>query len=913
MTSPLTGATLTAQRANNRWKRYYCAVVSPNSIFTARVNQTFTSFDGVNKLIYDGGTGTYTDVKSGMTCWIGSAAGLCDIGIVRVRKALTTTYAYIGKVSGLQLADNQYLTFFDEFGLWQKEPVITDVLTLVDEDVPWTAVQAGAPIVRIGPPAVVLQLTGATVAVTWTAPTIYSPTGTTAASYAWTAPGASATANLTTSTPTFTYNAAGTYYIRLALTDSAGGVTYVTRRVLVSPASVPVTVSDLSGDIDSGGWSASIEGYSSVDIASLRDRAMVVLWKADYVSTAADTQYGLYPDCENIRMIGWIDGESITQNPEFGTASFTVHGPAYWLDRIPGAPYTITDATAASWDTVASLNADKALYRLVRWHSTLSEITDVTLTGDTTRVKIANVNTGSLRQQIDQLAGDKLLAKLACDRFGCAYVSIPQSLLDSTGKNALTVLWDTSSSDWIEQIEIARNTSQSASQMEIGGSGYDGATETEYWSRAPGNTPSRYGAVQAPYSTLALGSQTIANRFSGDVLADANREYPTVDIVLSWANDFIDIAPSYIVRISLAAADTPRGITWTTKRFIPQAISYEFDPQTGVENTLITLAEETTGYAGVTYYPPNPSMPIPPLPGPIPFPIPGPGIWFPPVVPPTPPGSGCGVSAPANSFPLIWDKTKLADGESAKAYFPCRLRPSGHTNGPSYISLQVNYDEMFANSITCYALGATGARLVTGSVSAPAYVFWSPTTITFSVVSETDVWGFEIVAHTTPRDGAAITATAPIMEGVYTIAEGAISLIEATANSLYYQFTTHWKYESAFFRPYLKIHLTDITCADKVWLVLREEVTGTTSTFDGLGAPWTAFTQTGSGRVSQQIGAAVAAVDYRIDNTNAGAVGTEGWTTGFIWLIGYAGTPVPTYVYLTNISRIYNVCPNESV
>lgn len=758
MTSPLAGATLTAQRAQNRWKRYYLAVSHPNTVFTARINQTFDSLDGVNQLTYDGGTGTYGDVLPGMTCWIGSSAGAFDLGMVRVRKALTATIAYIGKTADVAFADNLYLTFVDDFQLWGKDPRVTGDATLMDEDVTFDRFSSFAPMVKIGPPVLIKEMTGATITHTFST-SIYSPIGASIASYLWTAPGASATSGLTTATPTITYNAAGEYYVTCTVTDDQliAASTTVTRKVIVNPTEVIISPPEISGDIDSGGWSCRIEGYSVVSLTDLHDRALCILWKKDYKDTARDTAYGPYSGAENIRLVGWLDGQSLSINPDFGTASFTIQGPAFWLDKIQGAPMNITDANPAidptSWNEIATMNTDKALYRLVHWQSTLDSITDVTFTGSTTLIHYATVNSGSIRQQIDGLAGEKLLARLCFDRFGCGRVAIPQSLQDSTGKAALTVLWDCMAADWIDQVSIPqRETVGFASMVEIGGSSWDGTTESQIYSRAPGNTPSHYGSPQAPYSTLAVDSQAVMNRLSGDVLAAQNAVYPTIDIELYWANDFIDFQ-SYIVRLSIATGDTPRGIVWSSKRLVPQSVIYQFDADTGAESTVITLAEETTGVDGVFYFPPQPAAAdtwkVPGFTFP-PFDFsPGFGTWFPDTIP-TPPEGDCGVDAPENSFKLIWDKSDVSgfdDVLSAFAYFPCKLRPASATNGNSYILLDIAYLGDAITNVHCYAIDAAKNRLLTGAITNfnVGANFWSNSRIDFTPIGETDVAGFEFV------------------------------------------------------------------------------------------------------------------------------------------------------------------------
>lgn len=739
---------LSCQKAQNRWKKYYLAISHPTTIFTALINGAPDTNDGVIQLTYDNGTGTYGDVKPGMSCWVSATAfGAWDAGVVRVRDSLTATTVPIGITSGVNFGDNYYLTFVDDFNLWAREPYITDVETKIDSVVAFEPNKACAPIVRIGPPALVLDTTAATVAHTRPAPTIYSPSGQTASAYAWTAPGGTID-SATIAAPTITYDAssAGEYYESLTITDSAGATSTVYRKVFINPPSATFDVREISGDIDSGYWEAKIEGYDGVDLTELHDRALCVLWRRDYRGTALDNQFGPYTEGKNIRLIGWIDRESISINPNFGTFSFSIFGPAYWLDKIPGGPMTITDTSnpIASWNEIATMDTDRALYRLIKHQSTLADITDVMLSGDDTRIHLANVNTGSLKQQIDGLANEKLIARLGGDRFGCIYISIPQSLQDATGKAALPVLWNSAAGDWSDRLEIERVTTPEASMVEIGGLAWDGTTEIEIYSRAPGNVNTLHGSPQAPYTTLVVDSQSIMNRISGDVLALENSEYPDVNMLLWWANDYIDIAPAYIVTIDQASTDSPRGITWTNKRFIPQAVSYNYDAETGAESTEISFAEETTGRDGMTYYPPQPPdtdvVVIPPTTFP-PF-VPPTTTWFPPAITDPPVTDGCGTGAVSNNYPLVFSPTTITGTDtirSSYAYYPCKLRAAA-SSYPTYLQIPITYYGDASGNISAYAIDAGKNRIATLTVSPLV----GATKLAYTGVGELDCAGFEI-------------------------------------------------------------------------------------------------------------------------------------------------------------------------
>jgi len=748
------------QRAAGRWKSYKLAIPAHNTIYTARVNGTPGSLDSVQSIPFDGGSGTITNVRAGMDMWIGSAAGLKDIGIVRIAEDATLTPFQIGAVSGVQIANDQYLTVKDNHGLWGKDSFVTDSDELQDGRYAYDPNTSLAPLVNIGPMARVLDLTGASVSTQFAAPTIYSPTGATISAYAWTFVGASASSGTTTATPSATYDAAGTYRVYLTLTDSTGAQTTVTRLVLVNPTAATVTDLQLSGDIDSGGWECRFEGLDGVDLSELYDRAPVVLYRKDYAGTATAGSQGEYDGCENVRFVGWIDGQSISVNPEFGTVSFTAHGPAWWMERITLGGVSIQDGTSPAWHHYATLNADKALYRLARWQSTLYSICDVNLSGTTDRQYTCGTQPGSLWAQLSDIAARKLLAKIWCDPLGCVWVTVPPSLLDSTDKAALEILFDCVTSDIAEEISFNAETVDTGAIVELGALTYDGTNERTIYSRAPGNKVDRFGSVDAPAAELSGSTQAEINRLAGDYLGMVNSTFPAVEFELSWCLDYPDFLRR-IITLTLASSATPRGLAaWSQKRFYPVSMEYSFSAETGAESTMLTLAEETDGVDGITFLPPDApgvdDWEFPPFSAGDFDLTPGLSGWDPPVIPPEIPPEGDCSTAPGNAFRLTWFPSKLSGIEGpleSFAYRPCTLRPASYAEGPTSVSIRCKVVGDAASNLAIYAIDAEQTPVLTGSGLAFDGTFL---TANFDPgVSPLAVAGFKIVLTSGPStDGA---------------------------------------------------------------------------------------------------------------------------------------------------------------
>lgn len=138
MASVLTVDELAQTRLPGHWKKYYLGIAKYNTVYTARVNQTFTSNDMVTQITYDGGSGTLANVKLDMTMYVGSSAGAYDLGMCRIRKTPTSTIFYIGEISNIQWADNLYLTIVDDFQLSAKPLKIIDDVAYMDVDVAYS-------------------------------------------------------------------------------------------------------------------------------------------------------------------------------------------------------------------------------------------------------------------------------------------------------------------------------------------------------------------------------------------------------------------------------------------------------------------------------------------------------------------------------------------------------------------------------------------------------------------------------------------------------------------------------------------------------------------------------------------------------------------------------------------------------
>lgn len=737
------------------------AIQHPDTVYTARINQTFDTLDGVAQLTYDGGSGTLADVLKNMLIFIGSAAGLYDKGLCRVRQLPTSTILYINQTSNIRFANNDYITIVNAMPIWQRDLTSTSGVIAMDYDIEFGNYQNGGVIARIGPLASVLKLTGASVDFHPVDPSLSACyDGATIVSYLYDAPGASATADLDTTSPTFTYDMAGEYRWSCSITDSLGRVTTAYRWLFINPDEVDFTIGEWSGDLDSGDWSCEVTCYDGVTRSEVYDNALVVLYADREFYNHVEGSIGKIEGYENLKFTGWIDGESIPDDFEGGEVTFTVRGPGHWLSKLRAFPFELQDtsSTPTSWKEIQEMTVDKALAHILFWTSTAPSVMDCFFTGDTTRVKILAQPSGSLMDQINAIASDRIFAKPLVNNHGQLYIEVDQQIVPDTERDSLPVVMDITAKDWINPLEIERVPTPRTSMVELGAvSDYDGTTSAQIHSRAPGTIGNRYGRVSS-YDNYVIVDQDECNRIAGCLLAMENNEYEPLEINFGTNNPLIDIAPRQYCTISVAAEDTARGIVLTDVRLIPRRVRLVYDKENFILSTVVMFEFETGigihgGAIGIEYIPPViaddnfPAFEVPDI-GDfnVDFPSANLGSWFPPTVPSASFPASCNQFT-VDSFSVTWDKTEVR-GEAvltadriAKVYFPCTIH-GGAVFPTNYTKTKLVVNGYFGgDSPTHYTVYGVknGARVIAGTQDATFKAWW-----TFTSATPLALDGFEL-------------------------------------------------------------------------------------------------------------------------------------------------------------------------
>lgn len=404
--------------------------------------------------------------------------------------------------------------------------------------------------------------------------------------YSWQTTGGTLSST-TSATPTLTVTAAGVYRVS-CLVGAGGDGSWGHRKVHVfDKANQPLTVAKLEsfeGSDDAGGWSARITVYGNVGQDQIRDQAQIILFSRDHYG-ATQQAIGQNAASANVKLVGWIVGETITVDPELNQVTFEVQGAQYWLDKITGMATAMEDMGVAPvlWTQMYHLTVDRALWHFFVWRTTFTLCCDLHLTSNIQRLKFLEGKLGSLASQVDQIAKQVILARAVCDRLSRMIIEVNPQMIPSAARTT-PVVQHFEPQDLRAPLSIQARKVNEVSRMTVSGTAWDGATATGYVSAKPEGVFKTHGRPDS-IQNLAIDNQAQADRLALLALANRNNPYPSVPVPIASLNTLLDIAPA--MYITLDAADNSRGIDLSQLPVLIKRISHDYDPVTGIFTTNI--------------------------------------------------------------------------------------------------------------------------------------------------------------------------------------------------------------------------------------------------------------------------------------------------------------------------------------
>ena len=584
---------LAYMRAHRQASELFLWIDNPPAVFKAHIASTPTSLDGVYQISYDRVAAPYDDYTTAlpdMTLWIGTGAGLSNIGIARIRAGSTNAILNIGIESGFNLAIDQYLTVVDEYLPVAKHlKSQTDETVKMDYDVAYTDQHVNYEPVPVLGSDVVQWIYDDDIVIDFDSSGSWVPDSTISTDH-WTSDGGTL-GDHTTDTPTLTVSAAGRYRVNDLVTAANAKSKTGHRLVRVfSSADMPITQFELTGnprgDYSSGGWEFSVKLYAEADLTAVRDGAKVVLWARDYYGQTLISM-GPEPGRENKVCEGWIAGETIEVNPDDGSVTFDVKGAAWWLSRTPGDFINLENTTTAVWTTIQNLTVLKAVHHIAAWQSTITTMMDLRCTTDTRQAMSFDLGDESIWDQLARIT-ERIYAAPVCDRQGRLRIEIEANMIPLASRSFDTVM-EITKADWLDVLLINRNNIEQFARVDLVGSMTSGGSSASIYSLATGHVPLRYGNKITAMSMVMVASQAQSNQLAGLLLGRENNEIG-MDIKLACNNRVFDICPNQYAHINIVAGDSPRGYAYHGNLFV-KSMELSFD--SGVILTNITTVGET--------------------------------------------------------------------------------------------------------------------------------------------------------------------------------------------------------------------------------------------------------------------------------------------------------------------------------
>jgi hypothetical protein len=555
-------------------------------------------------------TGSYANVNSGMTVYVGSTVGGKDKGRIHV-KSITSGVLTVPSNSHIEWANNLYLTAVDFYEIWPVFPAMVrsgeNVIFYKDTDISYSNQnKVYGSLINMGSHyAGFIENSTGTV--------YYTATGTIQVggydqSYSWLFEGGNPTGS-TAHTPGYVnYTTPGHYTTSLTVTSSGTSTSYRHVSIYDRPGNgtnIPTTkweLGNFEGSRDEGGYNIEITMYQ--DTSSVCDGALIVLFADDIYETTTQSIGGEQENRQKIVFVGYIKDGSIVYDYQTSSVTFEAvsatsimksrEGPSVSIDSIQTTPTT--------WFQMLDMDVKRAIYHYYKWHTTLLNTTDIKILSQAdTKIQYFETDPASMYDALNTLFTERMFLPIISDKQGIIYLETsPEVINQATGTMIMGM--ELLRQDWINEPEITEILVPPIAYLEMGGLGYSGSTGTtgNFIASAPGQYAGYIGErIDGQYS-LIVGSQAQLNNMTGDFFAYQNAKYPDVTMQLSGNYRNIDIVPLNQYLITLNASDTHRGITWTRRPFHVVDVGWEYNSQ---DNTLlpeVILHEITSGYAGYT-------------------------------------------------------------------------------------------------------------------------------------------------------------------------------------------------------------------------------------------------------------------------------------------------------------------------
>lgn len=653
--SPITGSIETVRSALSfsLWKKHpytpigYLFVLKPKVVLSARVNQASFTYP-LNQFDYDTVTsGSFANVREGMTLLLGTGPGKSDLGRQRIRVSPDTTTIFIGRSSRgtddgqLKLLDNAHVTILDDYRVWAKIPYIAPdgtqykdaaVLPIGYPTRPPPKANGGTPVFAI--PA----NEGTYGSLHFSAATSrpFAPFGPSfgsdvTLSYAW---------QFDDGTPNLSFDAEVDVefdedrrfrWVHLIVADNNSHShihhipTYTARRgadglLEQNDEGRLIEYFTISRSVTSEGQSVTVDIYEDLSPDDYPEGTLVMYAEEEYYGNTrvADPRF-----C--VKFWGWLGSYNTrlqaTERGITNATSITLVDIAGRAKALPAFPQIIENHYQAGlWTQMAYASLDRYLHYLLYWHSTVLELANYTpaisdniglypfprLASDgqdlwgqvMQRAKaIGYTLTCNTRGELRVRANPMTLPTLS------QFEALPplERLYYRPQTALLTLTTDDYSSATVGVDPIPKHHWIKGSAIQTSGLEARYALAKPLFCAWPGESPGQGVAATEVGEQLRLGQSDLNTYIGNLVAAEFENIYAPFDLDLIHAGE-IGIEPADMLPIEVEVDPTKfrRELPFTSAFALPTAVNYTYDPRRGTKKARLTAAWETSGDPAVT-------------------------------------------------------------------------------------------------------------------------------------------------------------------------------------------------------------------------------------------------------------------------------------------------------------------------
>lgn len=591
-------------RSQPHFTKLHAHIFSPKVLFQTTVSDALiVNGERVIKYGAVSGTGTWADVKAGMTLLVGSVPLGRDLGKIRIRSATSNTIT-VSENSNIPWANGLYLTVLKFYELWPVYPrIITnpsndeDVIFYKDYDVAYSNQNSVlGTFINAGPHrAKALGTTGTSI--------YYSASGTynlkgESLTYAWTFEGGTPSTSSSHTPGLVTYPTPGEYITDLRVTSSGGGDDTTHRYVSIydpnDPRDSRIEILDIYESRESGGATATVRLYGNVDRAV--DGAVVIITKDTWYGSTNINLGGNSLNNSDVFLVGYILGATLNFNPVDKYVEFQIGSITELMKKSLGFAVSVESKPSPSkWFELLDMNVKKAIYHYLKWHTTALSISDFEFVGPDFPIQFFDSDRESMFDAIDNLMRNTLVGKVSADMQGKIWAEVDAQALPNA--NTVLPISQLTSADWMDKTTIEEDSHNAVSYLELGGVAYSGSstgTFSALLSCAPGEVPAFYGEIDTR-SGLALASQAQLNALTGLLYANLNSNFKSSDMTMIGNYGPISSVPQSLYTLPQDTSDIK--LERIPSYYIPKSVSWEYSAEHGKLIPTITFDPIVTAYA----------------------------------------------------------------------------------------------------------------------------------------------------------------------------------------------------------------------------------------------------------------------------------------------------------------------------